>query len=180
MNNELDKSLVEKYPLIFRDRHADMKVTAMCWGFECDDGWYWLIDNLCESIQSYIDNNKPNKVNQIVAVQVKEKYGGLRFYYDGGNDFISGMVRLAENLSYKTCEICGSTKNITQTDGWIRTLCNSCLREGSNDQDEYTALINELLNDEEKLTKFFRDMGMHDKDGNLTKNYGGNETTVSN
>ena len=34
MTGKLDKKLVKKYPKIFRDRHADMKATAMCWGFE--------------------------------------------------------------------------------------------------------------------------------------------------
>ena len=31
MRKELDEALCAKYPLIFRDRHANMQVTAMCW-----------------------------------------------------------------------------------------------------------------------------------------------------
>jgi len=126
MKKELDEKLVEKYPLIFKDINADMKMTAMCWGFECDDGWYWLIDNLCDSIQSYIDNNKHLTIEQIVATQVKEKFGGLRFYVNGGNEYIDGMVSFAENLSYRICEDCGSTENVTQSDGWIYTRCEKC------------------------------------------------------
>jgi len=129
MKNELDKQLVEKYPKIFAQRHDDMRTTAMCWGFECGDGWYWLIDNLCGSIQGYIDNNKHLKIQQVVATQVKEKYGGLRFYFNGGDELIDGMVWLTESLSVEMCETCGSTQNVTQTKGWITTICENCLKK---------------------------------------------------
>ena len=55
MSPELDKKLCEKYPKIFSLRYGDMKDTAMCWGFEHDDGWYNIIDRLCANIQSHID-----------------------------------------------------------------------------------------------------------------------------
>lgn len=58
--------------------------------------------------------------------QIKEKFGGLRFYYSGGDDAIHGMVSLAESLSYKICEGCGSTKDIGYTKGWITTMCKEC------------------------------------------------------
>jgi len=47
MKRELDEELCRKYPLIFKNRHAHMTETAMCWGFECGDGWYNIIDVLC-------------------------------------------------------------------------------------------------------------------------------------
>ena len=47
MKKELDEALCAKYPLIFRDRHENMQVTCMCWGFEHGDGWYNIIDVLC-------------------------------------------------------------------------------------------------------------------------------------
>jgi len=64
--------------------------------------------------------------------QIKEKFGGLRFYYSGGDDFIFGAVSLAENMSYKICECCGTTKNIGQTKGWITTLCKECAEKNKN------------------------------------------------
>ena len=63
MRKELDEKLCAKYPKIFADRHGDMRTTAMCWGFECGDGWYWLIDSLCSNLQWNTDNN--NKTNVI-------------------------------------------------------------------------------------------------------------------
>jgi len=126
MRDELDKKLCEKYPKIFADRHGDMRNTAMCWGFDCGDGWYWLIDQLCDHIQSYIDSNPHLNIGQVVATQVKEKYGGLRFYYMGGDNHIDGMVSHTEYLSYRMCEECGTTENIGMTQGWLKTICRNC------------------------------------------------------
>lgn len=63
------------------------------------------------------------KVSQVVAMQVKEKFGGLRFYYYGGDDYISGLVDMAESMSYIICEECGD-KGFPNKNGWIRTLCD--------------------------------------------------------
>ena len=60
MREELDAKLVEKYPLLFKDRYAPMNETAMCWGFEIGDGWYQIIDSLCSQIQHYTDWNNEN------------------------------------------------------------------------------------------------------------------------
>jgi len=130
MREELDKALVEKYPLIFKNRHGDMRETLMCWGFEHGDGWYPIIDSLCGNIQNHIDwQTKQGKtVPQVVATQVKEKFGTLRFYYDGGDDVIDGMVRMAESWSAVACEECG-TPGTQNSRGWIKTLCETHRRE---------------------------------------------------
>jgi hypothetical protein len=62
----------------------------------------------------------------IMITQIKEKFGGLCFYYHGGDNYIDGLVSLAESLSYRTCEICGSTKDVGMTQGWLRAVCKSC------------------------------------------------------
>ena len=127
MTETLETKLFNKYPKIFQDKDKNMMQTAMCWGISCGDGWYWLIDNLCDTMQKYYDNNGERiGFTQPIASQVKEKYGGLRFYIDGGNKKIDGMIWLAEHLSYKICEYCGNTKQIGITKGWNVTLCKSC------------------------------------------------------
>lgn len=139
MRRELDEQLCEKYPKIFRDRNAPMTQTAMCWGFECGDGWYNIINALCFQIQSHIDwrNSQrelllksnphniriPDEVPQVVAVQVKEKFGTLRFYTDGGNETTDGMIRLAEAMSAVTCETCGAPGQ-TRGRSWLYTACD--------------------------------------------------------
>lgn len=64
----------------------------------------------------------PEPVEQVVAIQVKEKFGGLRFYYMGGDEYIRGLENMAESMSYRTCEVCGAPGTSTKG-GWIRVLC---------------------------------------------------------
>jgi hypothetical protein len=61
-------------------------------------------------------------VPQTVVMQVKEKFGGLRFYYDGGDEAVAGMVRMAEAWADHSCEECGAP-GTSGGKGWIRTLC---------------------------------------------------------
>lgn len=142
MNDKLDKLLCEKYPKIFADRNAPMTETAMCWGFDHGDGWFNIIDQLCGNIQHHInwaeeqrerevkrglagESGMPRTahVPQVVATQVKEKFGTLRFYYNGGDQYIHGLVAMAESMSGVTCEVCG-TPGVARGGGWIRTLCD--------------------------------------------------------
>lgn len=131
MSPEKDKYLCEKYPKIFKDRDGSVMDTCMAWGFECGDGWFNLIDTLCGQIQRYVDWNSRNfseeekETLQVVASQVKEKFGTLRFYYYGGDDVIAGMTSMAEAFSGKVCEDCGQSGYL-HTRGWHRTLCDSC------------------------------------------------------
>ena len=133
MKEEFDKKLCEKYPKIFKNRNGSMQETCMYWGFSHDDGWYDIIDSLCASIQNHINNKRYqfremsqedfDEEHQVVAAQVKEKFGGLRFYVDGGDDWVYGAISMAESMSYRTCEVCGAPGK-TRGTGWIRTTCD--------------------------------------------------------
>lgn len=116
MSPELDQALCEKFPHIFKDRYADMKETAMCWGFECGDGWYTIIHDLCASL----DQLEPRPY----ASQVKEKYGTLRFYIFNGSDKAFDLIDEAERKSAVTCEVCGESGSLRGR-SWYRTLCDS-------------------------------------------------------
>lgn len=63
------------------------------------------------------------KVEWIHVEQIKEKFGGLRFYFQGGDKEIHGMVTMAEVWADHTCEKCGN-KGKRRDGGWIRTLCD--------------------------------------------------------
>jgi hypothetical protein len=142
MKEELDKKLCEKYPKIFKNRNGSMQETCMCWGFSHDDGWYDIVDSLCASIQNHINNKRYQfremsqedfeEEHQVVAAQVKEKFGGLRFYIDGGDDWVYGAISMAESMSYRTCEVCGAPGK-TRGTGWIRTTCDEHTKPGSED-----------------------------------------------
>jgi hypothetical protein len=124
MKQELDEYLCKVYPKMMVNRHAPMTETCMCWGFECGDGWFQILNQLMGNIQNHIDwsNLNGKVVPQVTVDQVKEKFGTLRFYYTGGDDYIRGMVTMAESMSSVTCEECGKPGTSTGG-GWIRTVC---------------------------------------------------------
>lgn len=103
----------QTYPKIFINDYG---------GFAVGPGWWNIIQLLCFNIQTYLDNN--TDVPQVTATQVKEKFGELRFYYDGGDKQIQQMVFDAEDLSVKTCEMCGNS-GTRRTGFWIKTLCDA-------------------------------------------------------
>lgn len=130
MNTELDNKLCQDYPEIFRDRFADMRSTAMCWGFECGPGWYNLIDGLCRDIMQVC---KETGQTPPVASQVKEKYGTLRFYVNGATDQVYRLIDIAEELSSTICEECGQPGRV-RSGGWIRTLCDHHAKQYNYDE----------------------------------------------
>ena len=124
MKRELDEYLCKTYPKMMVNRNKDMKETCMCWGFECGDGWFPILNQLMGNIQHHIDwkNRESEVVPQVTLDQVKEKFGTLRFYYQGGDDYISGLVSMAESMSGVLCETCGKPGTSTRG-GWIKTAC---------------------------------------------------------
>ena len=133
MTKELDEKLVQKYPKIFVHRHENALQQPMGWGFQCDDGWYWLIDELCERLQFHTKNNK---LPQVIATTVKEKFGRLCFYFkttiEGNGQkmgIVQGIIDFAESLSTHVCEVCGSSsgrKCKTEGSHWYKTVCPDC------------------------------------------------------
>ena len=127
ITEELDKKLCRDFPRIFVERKLSPMQSAMARGFECGDGWYDIIHDLCTRIQEHCDKN-PN-VEQVQARQVKEKFGGLRFYVKGGDKSVVKMIMDTENESYRTCEKCGSKVRVScnvTANGWISSLCQKC------------------------------------------------------
>ena len=96
MKKELQNKLFSKYPKIFSKKDLTMQESCMAQGITCGDGWYNLIDVLCHCLQSHSDRTG----NQILAEQVKSKFGGLRFYTNSTDPHICGMIKMAEAISY--------------------------------------------------------------------------------
>jgi hypothetical protein len=116
--DEFEKRLKERFPNMFSQPYGGVAVGA---------GWWPIIESLCANIQSHTDWWNKNRetrpvVEQVVVEQIKEKFGGLRFYYTGGDDQISGMVRMAEAWAERSCEECGAP-GTAGGKGWIKTLC---------------------------------------------------------
>lgn len=124
MNKDLEMKLVKTYPRLYSQYGGDPRETCMAWGFECGDGWYDIINELSEKLSYY----------NVVAAQVKEKFGGLRFYLEvyPSNKWeeILDIIGDAEIKSFETCEYCGKPGKPTKG-GWIKTLCKEC-KENDN------------------------------------------------
>jgi hypothetical protein len=127
MNEYFDRTLVEDFPELYRDRYGDMRQTAMCWGFDCGDGWEQIIRALSQDLEVL----RVKCGLDVRAVQVKEKWGTLRFYADmaDGNKWLYAVARhlinVAEDRSSFTCEICGAW-GTRRDGGWIKILCDKC------------------------------------------------------
>ena len=79
-------------------------------------GWGGLIDEIYNILEAMPNEN-------VTVTQVKEKFGGLRFYWEGS---IDGEFDLVEDIckkSYYICEECGEPGK-ARYGGWIKTLCN--------------------------------------------------------
>ena len=123
------KQMEERFPKMFSHPYG---------GFAVGEGWWPVLANLCANIQHHIDwkNRQSEVVPQVVVGQIKEKFGGLRFYYDGGDDQIYGMVRMAEAWAGNTCEECGAPGK-SRDGGWIKTLCDHHDQERQQRKKEY-------------------------------------------
>ena len=91
------------------------KITS-CDFFDVQVGWYPLIKNLIDEL---INLGWDKQVTQ-----VKEKFGGLRFYINGGSDEIYDKITEAEKLSHETCELCGKKGELRTKIRWFTTLCD--------------------------------------------------------
>jgi hypothetical protein len=86
--------------------------------------WYKKLMSLYKKSRYNYLRVKQTPIPQVVAVQIKEKFGTLRFYYMGGDDRITPIVDFYESHTKYICEECGSTVDVGSTcGGWIRNVC---------------------------------------------------------
>ena len=103
---------------------------------ECGKGWFDLLKPIFEYIESY--NKDDSNKEKIEVLQVKEKFGGLRFYTNFQTNELYRLIEEAELKADNTCELCGSTDKVGKTLGWITTCCEECAKKiAKNSYSEY-------------------------------------------
>ena len=124
MKNE---TLHARFPLLF-------KQTEIAVG----DGWFGLLETLCTLLYEPYTRAQDHYTRGLVTeqalleaeanlprvVQVKEKFGTLRFYANQIDERAAAYIDFAEHMSGKICEVCGAPG----TRGgkvWIKTLCET-------------------------------------------------------
>lgn len=162
MTPELDQHLREQYPLIFSqpcdigindgwfdiidtlcaniqnriDNAAQQREWAIKWNNDVNDPDYDWSDKA--SFIKREERNVPELIEQVVATQIKEKFGTLRFYYQGGDEYIRGLEAMAESMTARICEECGSPgkSRSTKKQRWLLVLCDKHAEEQGYIEDE--------------------------------------------
>lgn len=131
MSPEKEKLLTEKYPELYGTVN-DVPIDSYI--FSHGDGWYNIIDSLSMTITHTMKHHVGKKhltpeefadSQQVRVAQVKEKFGTLRFYVDNGNPEVQAAIQMAEVLSGRTCESCGSPGE-KRGGGWVKVRCAAC------------------------------------------------------
>jgi len=132
MSPELSDKLIEQYPEQFKNLKY----------LECGDGWYEILSRLCYIVNNHLDYKK--RLNEPLEFfywsQIKEKFGGLRAYCYGADEFIRGAIEMSESMSYIICEVTGEKgkvrykkfdENGQPIPAWVKTLSdNEAEKEG--------------------------------------------------
>ena len=101
--------LRREYPYLY-------PVTLPDYMLDVPAGWSDIVRKLSDRIKS-----EPIRVRQI-----KEKCGGLRFYFSGvSNPNVDSAVMEAEDASWVTCDFCGSAGVLRENErGWMKVKCD--------------------------------------------------------
>ena len=90
---EYGEKFMSRFPILFQNRNKSMQETCMCWGIECPVGWWHILDQLCTYLEFHNMQFSRDYGIAVVADQVKEKFGTLRFYFSiCPVDMDTGMV----------------------------------------------------------------------------------------
>jgi hypothetical protein len=120
MTPELEKQIVEKYYEMFHEETRGPNIKSTLFShIECGDGWFNIIMKLCENLYAMRPKVK----------QIKEKFGGLRFYASFTEDYSEQawkLIKQAEIEASETCENCGQPGTLQIVKGWRGTVCDKC------------------------------------------------------
>lgn len=128
MKEEFQQKLINDFPHLYSETKLSPQESCMHWGFECGDGWFNLIYELSKEITKIDPKCK--------ASQVKEKFGGLRFYCKTSLIEVDNIIDKYECKSYHICENCGKDgSSKKEINGYLSTLCKDCFNSRKNQKE---------------------------------------------
>ena len=131
-SREYNKALCERFPWLIARTREDVPIEG-CELTLLDDmprGWRIAFgEEMCERIQAVLE--KGNFVNEYRITQIKEKFGGLRWYDNGGPieiyDELQDIIEEYEEKSFLICAVCGApATKVSQ--GWYYPFCDECAK----------------------------------------------------
>lgn len=145
------QELYDKYPKLFRQKDLSAQETCMCWGISCGDGWFKIIDEACEKLNAlaneynatiefsqvkekygglrlYLDITYEGNNEKQIVIDIMSPNGDVNTFTKTSKEVfwqkVHDITSQAEELSYKTCEVCGEP-GVTREGSWISTLCDT-------------------------------------------------------
>lgn len=109
-----------------------LRNNLMAFGYECDKGWYPLIEECLDRIEKALEKHPDNEYGNFMIMQVKEKFGGLRIYANFYYEDVRDIIEECEEKSYHVCEVCGEPGKLRVYHYWYKTLCNKHFSEWIN------------------------------------------------
>ena len=124
MNKRNSRKIMKDFPGLY-PKHNPLYSSGIIlpMTFDCDDGWFKLLYQISKDIQRVIDNQPDELLKDFAVLQVKEKFGELRFYVGSFNQEIGDLIKKAEEMSGQLCEICGKKGSMSVKGGWYKTVC---------------------------------------------------------
>lgn len=119
MKEEHEEKLFNDFPELFFEERRGPRKHTMISNIACGDGWFDIIYNLCKEIHPM----------RATIMQIKEKFGTLRFYCSFPEDYSERgykFIREAEEKSGETCETCGDPAEFRVRNGWRYVSCQPC------------------------------------------------------
>jgi len=153
MNEHLEQYLKDKYPEIIPDKFH----------FECSDGWFLILNGAFQEMMSIKTMPRFKDVPYPQVMQIKEKFGSMRFYIaplEGGQEYydrIYTVVTMAEGLSFCTCESCGRP-GFPRDQRWVKVYCPWCATDSRKTfNNEWVNACLEMIQDEKDYNNKYKD-----------------------
>ena len=106
------------------DKEYVLEKFSDCFDYSPNQHWTSVIADLVK-IMKHRENH--NKDLNYKVMQVKTKFGRMRFYVENCDDYLYGAIRLAEEQCYKICNTCGSYgKEKLNTGSYNKSHCTWC------------------------------------------------------
>lgn len=124
MSEEKTKDLIRRFGQLFGSNRAIV--------FECDSGWYAIINDALQEINHIATHKAPP--GSVEVTQIKEKFGGLRIYtkvdetldnYDEIKEDLWNITHRAEQKSFKVCEITGEPGKCREVGQAYKTISDT-------------------------------------------------------
>lgn len=120
------QKLFDAFPQLYRGRNKPQE-SSMHWGFECGDGWFDLLLKLSQAIEDEAKKIVIGPMSEAwpEALQVKQKFGSLRFHLENATPAMERLIEEASKASTQTCQVCGAQARIFQHPRSPKVLCNN-------------------------------------------------------